>query len=138
MKPLVLALVTFGALAVAGQTRRQVSLVVVGGTVITENAAHRIFTPGAVAISGTDIVDVDTPAAIAAKYQAAETIDAREQVILPGLINTHTHAPLVMYRGLADDLALREWLAEHILPAEADGLSPGIVDRRVRFLPGGM
>jgi len=59
MKRLVLVLVTLGAVTVVGQTRRQVSLVVVGGTVITENAAHRILTPGAVAISGTDIVDVD-------------------------------------------------------------------------------
>ena len=117
----------FATVAVAAQTRRQVSLVVVGGTVITENAAHRILTPGAIAISGTDIVEVDTPAAIAAKYRAAETIDAREQIILPGLINTHTHAPMVMYRGLADDLALREWLEKYIFPAEAKTVSPELV-----------
>jgi 5-methylthioadenosine/S-adenosylhomocysteine deaminase len=127
MKRLVLVLVTLGAVTVVGQTRRQVSLVVVGGTVITENAAHRILTPGAVAISGTDIVDVDAPAAIAAKYRASETIDARGQIVLPGLINTHTHAPMVMYRGLADDLALREWLEKHIFPAEAKTVSPEMV-----------
>jgi 5-methylthioadenosine/S-adenosylhomocysteine deaminase len=109
------------------QPRRLVSLVVVGGTVITENAAHQILTPGAIAISGTDILDVDTPAAIAAKYQATDTIDARDQIVLPGLVNTHTHAPMVMYRGLADDLALREWLEKYIFPAEAKTVSPELV-----------
>jgi 5-methylthioadenosine/S-adenosylhomocysteine deaminase len=115
------------AVSLGAQTRRQVSLVVIGRTVITENATHRILTPGAVAINGADIVDVDSPAAIAAKYQAAETIDARDQIVLPGLVNTHTHAPMVMYRGLADDLALREWLEKYIFPAEAKTVSPELV-----------
>jgi 5-methylthioadenosine/S-adenosylhomocysteine deaminase len=111
----------------AQPARRRVSLVVTAGTVITQNAEHRILTPGALAISGTDIVDVDTPAAIAAKYEAAETIDARAQIVLPGLINTHTHAPMVMYRGLADDLALMDWLQKYIFPAEARTVSPELV-----------
>ena len=123
----VLVVCAVAAAALGAQTRRQVSLVVVGGTVITENAAHRILSPGAVAISGAEIVDVDTPAAIAAKYQAAETIDARDQIVLPGLVNTHTHAPMVMYRGLADALALREWLETYIFPAEAKTVSPELV-----------
>src|SRR5215510_9257799 len=118
----VVAVVSLGA-----QTRRSVSLVVRGGTVITENASHRILSPGAIAIDGVDIVEVGSPAAIASKYQAAETIDARNQVVLPGLINTHTHAPMVMYRGLADDLALRQWLEQYIFPAEAKTVSPELV-----------
>src|SRR6266850_3559862 len=123
----VLIVCAVAALSLGAQTRRQVSLVVIGGTVITENATHRILTPGAVAINGADIVDVDTPAAIAAKYQAAETIDARDQIVLPGLVNTHTHAPMVMYRGLADDLALMDWLQNYIFPAEAKTVSPSMV-----------
>jgi len=123
----VLIVCAAAAVSLSAQTRRSVSLVVTGGTVITENAAHRILTPGAVAISGVDIVDVDTPAAISAKYRAAETIDARDQLVLPGLINTHTHAPMVMYRGLADDLALRDWLEKYIFPAEAKTVSPELV-----------
>jgi 5-methylthioadenosine/S-adenosylhomocysteine deaminase len=126
MKRCLIALI-LATVTVAAQNLRQVSLVVVGGTVITENAAHRILTPGAIAIRGTDIVDVDTPAAIAAKYRATETIDARDRIVLPGLINTHTHAPMVMYRGLADDLALREWLEKYIFPAEAKTVSPELV-----------
>ena len=120
-------------LSLGAQTRRQVSLVVIGGTVITENTTHRILTPGAVAIDGADIVDVDTPAAIAAKYRAAETIDTRDQIVLPGLVNTHTHAPMVMYRGLADDLALRDWLEKYIFPAEAKTVSPELVRTGTRL-----
>src|SRR5262245_4445664 len=92
--------------ASAQPARRSVSLIVIGGTVVTENAARQVFSPGAVAIDGGTIVDVDTPAAIASRYVGAQTIEARRDTILPGLINTHTHAPMVLFRGLADDLAL--------------------------------
>ena len=126
LSTVVLVTVALGVLS-AQPARRRVALVVTGGTVITQNAAHRILTPGAVAIDGTDIVDVDTPAAIAATYQAVETIDARDQIVLPGLINTHSHAPMVMYRGLADDLALMDWLQKYIFPAEAKTVSPELV-----------
>ena len=51
----------------------------------------------------------------------------RDQIVLPGLINTHTHAPMVMYRGLADDLALMDWLQKYIFPAEAKTVSPELV-----------
>jgi 5-methylthioadenosine/S-adenosylhomocysteine deaminase len=123
----VLIVCAVAVVSLGAQTRRSVSLVVVGGTVITEDAAHRILTPGAVAINGADIVDVDMAAAIAARYQAAETIEVRDQIVLPGFINTHTHAPMVMYRGLADDLALRDWLEKYIFPAEAKTVSPELV-----------
>src|SRR6202011_5712168 len=73
------------------------------------------------------ILAVDSPDAIAARYKASETVDARDQIVLAGLINTHTHAPMVMYRGLADDLALREWLQKYIFPAEARTVSPEMV-----------
>jgi 5-methylthioadenosine/S-adenosylhomocysteine deaminase len=115
------------AVLAAQPARRAISLVVVGGTVVTQNAAHDIVSPGAVAVDGTDIVEVGTPQAIAAWYRAAETIEARDDVILPGLINTHTHAPMVMYRGLADDLALMDWLQKYIFPAEAKTVSPELV-----------
>src|SRR3954463_5615964 len=106
---------------------RSIALIVVGGTVITEDARHAIVAPGAVAIDGRDILEVGTPEAIAAKYRAADTITARDQIVLPGLINTHTHAPMVMYRGLADDLKLMDWLEKYIFPAEAKTVSPEMV-----------
>src|SRR5882762_1514755 len=107
--------------------RRSISLIVVGGTVITEDPRHSVVAPGAVAIDGTDIVEIGAPDAIAAKYRGAETIEARDQIVLPGLINTHTHAPMVMYRGLADDLTLMDWLQKYIFPAEAKTVSPEFV-----------
>src|SRR4051812_569053 len=116
------------AVAIAAQpSKKTVSLLVVGGTVLTENAAHTMLSPGAVAIDGMNIVDIGAPEAMAAKYRATETIDVRDQVVLPGLINTHTHAPMVMYRGLADDLALMDWLQKYIFPAEAKTVSPELV-----------
>jgi 5-methylthioadenosine/S-adenosylhomocysteine deaminase len=129
MKSILAAVAATFALGVgpAQPARRSVTLVVVGGTVITQNAAREIVSPGAVAIDGSDIVEVGTPGAIAAKYRAAETLEARDDVILPGLINTHTHAPMVMYRGLADDLALMDWLQKYIFPAEAKTVSPEMV-----------
>ncbi len=55
------------------------------------------------------------------------------QIVLPGLINTHTHAPMVLYRGLADDLALSEWLEKYIFPAEAKTVSPEFVRAGTRL-----
>jgi 5-methylthioadenosine/S-adenosylhomocysteine deaminase len=104
-----------------------VALLVTGGIVVTMDAGRRVLDPGAVAIDGDRIVAVDTPAALARGYAARETIDARGHVVMPGLINTHTHAPMVVYRGLADDLALMEWLEKYIFPAEAKTVSPSLV-----------
>jgi 5-methylthioadenosine/S-adenosylhomocysteine deaminase len=120
--------VAVGALAAqAGGARRRVALVVTNATVVTEDATRRVLAPGAVAIDGSDIVAVDTPAAITAGFDARETIDGRGQILLPGLINTHTHAPMVLMRGLADDLALMEWLQKYIFPAEAKTVTPAFV-----------
>src|SRR3984893_8440779 len=127
MRAQLTAAVVAVVLAAAQPARRSVSLIVIGQSVVTENAARQILSPGAVAISGSDIVDIDRPETIASRYTAAETIDARDQLILPGLINTHTHAPMVMFRGLADDLALMEWLQKYIFPAEAKTVSPEFV-----------
>ena len=109
------------------QAPRSISLIVTGGTVLTQNGSRQVFAPGAVAVDGTEIVDVGTPQAITSRYRAAETIDAGGEIVLPGLINTHTHAPMVMYRGLADDLALMDWLQKYIFPAEAKTVSPDMV-----------
>ena len=106
---------------------RPVSLVLTGGAVVTMDQSHRILSPGAVAIDGTDIVGVDSPAAVAARFKATETIDTTGQVVLPGLVNTHTHAAMVMFRGLADDLALMDWLERYIFPAEAKTVSAEMV-----------
>ena len=128
------ALLAAVAVALAGQTpQRTVSLIVTGGTVITVDGGDRILAPGALAIDGRDIVAVDTPEAIAKRFTTGDTIDASGRVVIPGLINTHTHAPMVLYRGLADDLALMEWLEKYIFPAEAKTVSPEFVRAGTRL-----
>ena len=99
-----------------------------GGTVITMDGGHRILQAG----RGADRrqrhrrgrhVRRDCRASSCAR----ETIDTTGKIVLPGLVNTHGHAPMVLYRGLADDLALMEWLQKYIFPAEAKTVSPEMV-----------
>ncbi len=113
--------------------RRTVSLVVANGIVITVDGNRRVIPHGSVAIDGRDIVAVGTAEGIAARFRGRETVDAAGAVIMPGLINTHTHAPMVLYRGLADDLALMDWLQKYIFPAEAKTVTPEFVRAGARL-----
>ncbi len=122
-----LLLLPFAAISCKQSARRQVSLVITGGDVVTVDAGRRVLSPGAVAVDGADIVGIGSPEEVARRFAGAETIDAGGDVVLPGLVNTHTHAPMVMYRGLADDLALMDWLQKYIFPAEARTVSPEMV-----------
>jgi 5-methylthioadenosine/S-adenosylhomocysteine deaminase len=117
----------------ARQGPREASLIVTGGTVVTMDGSRRVIAPGAVAVDGSAIAAVGTAAEIAAQFRAARTIDATGQIVLPGLINTHTHAPMVLFRGLADDLALMDWLNKYIFPAEAKTVSPAFVRTGTRL-----
>ncbi len=115
------------------QSNTTVSLVVTGGTVVTVDATRRVIPRGAVAIDGSRIVAVGTAAELAARYRGRSVIDASGQVVMPGLVNTHTHAPMVLYRGLADDLALMDWLQKYIFPAEAKTVTPAFVRTGTRL-----
>jgi 5-methylthioadenosine/S-adenosylhomocysteine deaminase len=110
-----------------GQPAGTVSLLISGGTVVTMDVAGRVIPDGAVAISSDKIVAVGPSEEIVQRYSAPQRIDVRGQIVLPGLVNTHTHAPMVLYRGLADDLALMDWLNHYIFPAEAKTVSPDFV-----------
>ncbi len=96
--------------SVGGQAGTPVRLLITGGDVVTMDGSGRVIPNGAVAVDGDHIVAVGTADELREMFSAVDTIDARGQVVLPGLINTHTHAPMVLYRGLADDLALMDWL----------------------------
>src|SRR5436190_1243889 len=113
--------------AVRAQAPRRVSLTITGGIVVTVDGARRVFDPGAIAIDGTDIVGVGPAAEITSRFRGTEHVNASGSVVIPGLINTHTHAPMVMYRGLADDLPLQDWLTKYIFPAEAKTVSREMV-----------
>jgi 5-methylthioadenosine/S-adenosylhomocysteine deaminase len=117
----------------APASRRPVALVVTNATVVTVDGTRRVLAPGAIAIDGTDIVAIDSPAAIAKAFAAKSTVDATDQIALPGLVNTHTHAPMVLYRGLADDFALMEWLQKYIFPAEAKTVTAAFVRTGTRL-----
>ena len=121
------------SVAIAGQQPRTVSLVVTNGIVVTVDRDRRVIQHGAVAVDGRDIAAVGTAEAIAAGFRGRDTIDAAGGVIMPGLINTHTHAPMVLFRGLADDLALMDWLQKYIFPAEAKTVSPEFVRAGTRL-----
>ncbi|MGE4085416.1 MAG: amidohydrolase family protein [Vicinamibacterales bacterium] len=136
MRSTPLAVLTLAVIATAWPAARQprtVALVVAGGTVITMDAARRLIPNGAVAVDAGRIVAVGPAAEIAAGFRGLDTIDATGQAILPGLVNTHTHAPMVLYRGLADDLALMDWLQQYIFPAEAKTVSPAFVRTGTRL-----
>ena len=95
--------------------------------VITENPQRRVIENGAVAIRGERIVGVGTKAEIDARFQAKQRLDRPEAILAPGLINTHTHAAMSLFRGIADDLKLQDWLEKYIFPAEAKNVNAEFV-----------
>jgi len=98
--------------------QQRVDLVVDHGTVVTMDGSRRIIDDGAIAVSGEAIAAVDTTASVTRTYRADKIIDAHGGIIMPGLINAHTHLSMSLFRGLADDLALDDWLNKYIFPAE--------------------
>lgn len=82
------------------------------------NGAFDVIRDGAVAIRGNRIVDVGDAGSVLERYPGATVRAGEGRALLPGLVNTHTHAAMVLFRGLADDLPLKEWLERHIWPAE--------------------
>jgi 5-methylthioadenosine/S-adenosylhomocysteine deaminase len=107
--------------------REKADLLITGGTVITMDAQRRLIDDGAVAIRGDSIVAVGSRAEIEARFEASKTIDARGALIMPGLINGHAHAAMSLFRGLADDLSLDDWLRKYIFPAEARNVTEDFV-----------
>ncbi|MCG3160548.1 MAG: 5-methylthioadenosine/S-adenosylhomocysteine deaminase [Acidobacteria bacterium] len=111
-----------------GKGANTVDLLISGGAVVTMNGDRRIFENGFVAVRGERVVDVGDAAALKAKnYRARQTIDARGKVVLPGLVNAHTHIPMTLFRGIADDLDLQDWLTKYIFPAEAKNVTRDFV-----------
>jgi len=95
--------------------------------VITEDPQRRVIENGAVAVVGDHIVGVGTKSEIDAKFQAKQRLDRPGAILAPGLVNTHTHAAMSLFRGIADDLRLQDWLEKFIFPAEARNVSADFV-----------
>src|SRR5882724_4874032 len=113
--------------ALAQKRKTIVDLIVRGGTVVTTDGSRRVIETGGVAIKAGRIVAVDKTAAIDRSYAAREVVNATGKVVIPGLINGHTHVPMTLFRGLADDLDLQEWLTKYIFPAEAKNVNEEFV-----------
>ncbi len=98
--------------------KKEADLVISGGTILTLGPKN-IIEEGMVAIQDGDIVGLGKINELKNSFRAKERLDARDCLIMPGLINSHTHASMVCFRGLADDLPLKEWLTNYIFPAES-------------------
>jgi 5-methylthioadenosine/S-adenosylhomocysteine deaminase len=119
--------------APGGGATERATLLVTGGTVVTLDAAETVIENGAVAIAGDRIAAVGAAAELARRFPDAERIDSTGRIVLPGLINAHGHAPMTLFRGLADDLPLMEWLEKHIFPAEARHVDEAFVRAGTRL-----
>jgi 5-methylthioadenosine/S-adenosylhomocysteine deaminase len=103
---------------------RIVDILITGSTVVTLDEKDTKFAPGALAVDGDTIIAVGINEEIHAKYEGKQTIDVPGSIIMPGLVNSHTHAAMTCFRGIADDMELMDWLNRYIFPAEARNVNP--------------
>lgn len=111
--------------ACAAQTT--VDLIVEGDHVVTMNGDEPVLEKGAVVIDKGAIVAVGPAAELAAKYKGRETLPGKDRIVLPGLVNGHTHAAMTLLRGIADDRELMDWLTHYIFPTEVRFVDPEFV-----------
>ena len=95
---------------------KKADLILTNAIILTMNKLLNQYNPGAVVIKGDTIVDVGLRVDIEKKYTAETVFDCWGRVLMPGLINTHTHIPMTLLRGWADDLRLEVWLLGYIMP----------------------
>ena len=95
--------------------------------VLTMDGQMNQYNPGAVAVSGDSIVAVGFENEINKEYSGSETIDCKGKVLMPGMVNAHTHVPMTLLRGIADDLRLDVWLQGYLWPVEREFVSPEFV-----------
>ncbi|NOZ25431.1 MAG: amidohydrolase family protein [Nitrospirae bacterium] len=107
--------------------KEPVDFIVKGDYVLTMTDSEEPLRGGAVAVRAGRIVDVGPSDDLEARYLPDRVVGGSGKAVMPGLVNTHTHAAMVYFRGLADDLPLKNWLEENIWPAEERWLSPDFV-----------
>lgn len=102
----------------------QADTILTGGSVATMNDDFDLFIPGAVAVRDGVVVAVGPVDRISATYSAQEVVDCSGCAVIPGLVNAHTHAPMTLLRGIADDLRLDVWLMGYMMPVEHEFVRP--------------
>ncbi len=105
----------------------KVDTLLTNAIILTMDEALTVYEPGALAVSGDSILAVGPQEEITSQYLATETVDCGGKVLMPGLVNAHTHVPMTLLRGLADDLRLDVWLLGYIMPVEREYVSPEFV-----------
>ena len=109
------------------------TLLLKNAIVLTMNDDYEIFEPGAVVVEGENITAVGAEKDIAPLHPEAEVIDCDGKVLMPGLVNAHTHVPMTLLRGLADDLRLDVWLLGYMMPVEREFVTPDFVQLGTRL-----
>jgi len=120
-------LVVFLLLSAAAFAQPTVDSIIAAGQVVTMDGERRIIADGAVAVRAQRIVAVGPRAEIERRYRAKVVVRRPNAVLMPGLINTHAHAAMSLFRGIADDMRLQDWLNNFIFPAEAKNVTPEFV-----------
>ena len=113
----------FPSVLLSQSPKDKADLIVSGGTVVTMDGRRVIYDDGAVVMKGDSIVAVGPRSELETKYSAAQTINAKDKLIVPGFINGHTHVPMTLFRGIHDDVTLNDWLYKYIFPAEAKNVN---------------
>lgn len=111
----------------------RVDHIICGDYVLPMDQSLAVIEKGAVAIRGNSILDVGSSEELSGKYLTDHMVSGEGRAVLPGFINTHTHAAMVYFRGIADDLPLHEWLNHHIWPAENSWLSAPFISDAVEL-----
>lgn len=105
----------------------QVDTIFLNAHVLTMDEKMNQYNPGAVAVTGDSIVAVGPEDELKKQFTAKETIDCKGGILMPGLVNAHTHVPMTLLRGIADDLRLDVWLQGYMWPVEKEFASPEFI-----------
>ena len=116
-------LLTAAFLSIIGcseSTEDRIDLIIEGDYVVTMDEAGTVISDGAVAVDDGMILAVGAAAGIHSSFTAIDTLEGSNRIVMPGLVNGHSHAAMTLLRGVADDLALMDWLNNYIFPAEVE------------------
>jgi len=116
-----------------GSSSEFADLLISGGTVLTVDAEDTVLSDGAVAVRGGRIAAVGPRKALERRFRARRRLDAAGRLVLPGLVNAHTHAAMTLFRGVRDDCDLMTWLNQYLFPLEARFVSPRFVRSGARL-----
>ena len=107
--------------------KKSADLIVGGDYMVTQDPRNPVIKNGGVAVKDGQIIAVGTLADILAAYQARDILDGTDRILMPGLVNGHSHAAMTLFRGIADDLDLMTWLTQYIFPMEGRFVDAGFV-----------